>query len=61
MCFRRTEFSPQDDNLLAGYIARRLPDPSMRGRTGNKLYHELCTRVGLFSELFFAPYLLTFI
>lgn len=43
--FRRTEFTSRDDNLLAAYIACRLPDPDMRGRTGNKLYHELCTRV----------------
>ncbi|KAF8475443.1 hypothetical protein JB92DRAFT_3051431 [Gautieria morchelliformis] len=42
---KRTEFTPADDNLLAGYIACRLPDPTMRGRTGNKLYQDLCSRL----------------
>jgi len=45
MILRRTEFTEVDDRNLIAYVAGRLPDPSMRGRTGNKLYQDLCNRV----------------
>ncbi|KIJ45600.1 hypothetical protein M422DRAFT_29722 [Sphaerobolus stellatus SS14] len=45
---KRTEFNETDDNHLISYIARRLPDPTMRGRTGNKLYQDLCNRPDLY-------------
>ncbi|KAF8529674.1 hypothetical protein BU17DRAFT_8045, partial [Hysterangium stoloniferum] len=45
---RRTDFTVEDDQYLAGYIAARLPDQTMRGRTGNKLYQDLCSKLDLY-------------
>ncbi|KAG8858562.1 hypothetical protein FRB96_005234 [Tulasnella sp. 330] len=44
----RNEYCPDDDQLLAEYIAKRLPSNDMRGRTGNGLYKELCERIDLY-------------
>ncbi|KAF8576551.1 hypothetical protein K439DRAFT_1366926 [Ramaria rubella] len=45
---KRTEFTATDDRQLAAYIACRLPGPHMRGRTGNKLYQDLCSKIDLY-------------
>ncbi|GJJ09500.1 hypothetical protein Clacol_003723 [Clathrus columnatus] len=45
---KRTEFTSQDDNNLARYIATKLPYPNMRGRTGNNLYKDLCGKTELY-------------
>ncbi|KAG8994144.1 hypothetical protein FRB93_001675 [Tulasnella sp. JGI-2019a] len=44
----RNEYCAEDDQLLAEYIATRIPSNDMRGRTGNGLYKELCERVDLY-------------
>ncbi|KAH7105609.1 hypothetical protein BKA62DRAFT_754750 [Auriculariales sp. MPI-PUGE-AT-0066] len=38
----RQVYTPEDDNCLIAYIARRIPNKKKEGRLGNKLYQELC-------------------
>ncbi|CAE6446438.1 unnamed protein product [Rhizoctonia solani] len=41
----RNDFTTEDDNNLARFIAKRIPNKSEGGRTGNNLYKDLCERV----------------
>lgn len=44
---RRTEFTARDEFHLTEYIATRIPDKAAGGRTGNKIYIELCSDVSM--------------
>ncbi|CAE7198679.1 unnamed protein product [Rhizoctonia solani] len=44
----RNDFTTEDDNNLARFIARRIPDKSEGGRTGNNLYKDLCERTDIY-------------
>ena len=43
---RRTPFSEDDENNLCSWIAAVIPIKESGGRTGNKIYQELVSRVG---------------
>ncbi|KAF8891208.1 hypothetical protein BD779DRAFT_187604 [Infundibulicybe gibba] len=38
----RVEFTEEDQRHMAHFIAMRVPDPEAGGRTGNRLYQDLC-------------------
>ncbi|KAG9128477.1 hypothetical protein FRC07_009700 [Ceratobasidium sp. 392] len=40
----RNDFTTEDDTRLAQFIAKRIPNKSEGGRTGNNLYKDLCDR-----------------
>ncbi|KAG8745972.1 hypothetical protein FRC10_006535 [Ceratobasidium sp. 414] len=40
----RNDFTAEDDTRLAQFIAKRIPNKSEGGRTGNNLYKDLCDR-----------------
>ncbi|KIO25569.1 hypothetical protein M407DRAFT_25049 [Tulasnella calospora MUT 4182] len=42
----RTEYTPEEDKLLIQYIASKCP--TLGGRSGNKIYKELCERPDLY-------------
>ncbi|KAG8734063.1 hypothetical protein FRC11_012666, partial [Ceratobasidium sp. 423] len=44
----RNDFTTEDDNNLARFIAKRIPDKSDGGRTGNNLYKDLCERTDIY-------------
>ncbi|ELU43958.1 rap1 myb domain-containing protein [Rhizoctonia solani AG-1 IA] len=44
----RNDFTTEDDNNLARFIAKRIPDKSEGGRTGNNLYKDLCERTDVY-------------
>ncbi|KAH7340651.1 hypothetical protein B0J17DRAFT_652294 [Rhizoctonia solani] len=44
----RNDFTTEDDNNLARFIAKRIPDKSEGGRTGNNLYKDLCERTDIY-------------
>ncbi|CAE6423446.1 unnamed protein product [Rhizoctonia solani] len=44
----RNDFTTEDDNNLARFIAKRIPDKLEGGRTGNNLYKDLCERTDIY-------------
>lgn len=44
-CDRRTQFTEQDENNLCDWIAAKIPYKETGGRTGNRLYQQLCDLV----------------
>lgn len=46
-CDRRTQFTDQDENNLCNWIAAKIPYKETGGRTGNRLYQQLCDLVSL--------------
>ncbi|KAI0074685.1 hypothetical protein K474DRAFT_1511113 [Panus rudis PR-1116 ss-1] len=40
----RTEFTKEDEEHLCDFLARVVPDKESGGRTGNKIYIDLCKR-----------------
>ncbi|KAF8610335.1 hypothetical protein BDV93DRAFT_540154 [Ceratobasidium sp. AG-I] len=44
----RNDFTAEDDTCLAQFIAKRIPDKSEGGRTGNNLYKDLCDRTDVY-------------
>lgn len=46
-CYRRTQFTDQDENNLCDWIATKIPYKETGGRTGNRLYQQLCDLVSL--------------
>lgn len=46
-CNRRTQFTDQDENNLCDWIATKIPYKETGGRTGNRLYQQLCDLVSL--------------
>ncbi|KAG8967145.1 hypothetical protein FRC03_010618 [Tulasnella sp. 419] len=44
----RTEYTAEDDAFLVAYIGKRIPYPTMAGRTGNELFKQLCERTDLY-------------
>jgi hypothetical protein len=46
-CDRRTQFTEQDENHLCDWIAAKIPYKETGGRTGNRLYQQLCDLVSL--------------
>jgi hypothetical protein len=45
---RRTQFSDEDEEHLCSWIAQKIPYKETGGRTGNRLYQQLCDLVRLF-------------
>lgn len=43
--FRRTQFSDEDEENLCNWIASKIPYKETGGRTGNRLYQQLCDLV----------------
>ena len=46
-CDRRTQFTEQDETNLCDWIAAKIPYKETGGRTGNRLYQQLCDLVSL--------------
>ena len=46
-CHRRKQFTEQDENNLCDWIAAKIPYKETGGRTGNRLYQQLCDLVSL--------------
>ncbi|KAG9101508.1 hypothetical protein FRC06_002972 [Ceratobasidium sp. 370] len=44
----RNDFTTEDDTRLAQFIAKRIPNKSEGGRTGNNLYKDLCDRTDIY-------------
>lgn len=42
---RRTQFTTSDEQHLCEYIALKIPFKESGGRTGNRLYQQLCEKV----------------
>ncbi len=42
---RRTQFTEQDEEHLCNWIAAKIPYKETGGRTGNRLYQQLCEMV----------------
>lgn len=42
---RRTQFTEQDEQHLCNWIAAKIPYKETGGRTGNRLYQQLCDLV----------------
>lgn len=42
---RRTQFTEQDEENLCNWIAAKIPYKETGGRTGNRLYQQLCEQV----------------
>jgi glycosyltransferase A (GT-A) superfamily protein (DUF2064 family) len=42
---RRTQFTEEDEQNLANWIATKIPYKETGGRTGNRLYQQLCELV----------------
>lgn len=45
MTFRRTQFTEEDEERLCKWIATKIPYKETGGRTGNRLYQQLCEMV----------------
>lgn len=45
--YRRTQFTEQDEENLCNWIAAKIPYKETGGRTGNRLYQQLCEYVRL--------------
>lgn len=43
--FRRTQFTEEDEEHLSEWIAQKIPYKETGGRTGNRLYQQLCEQV----------------
>ncbi|QRW00427.1 BRCA1 carboxy-terminus (BRCT) domain protein [Ceratobasidium sp. AG-Ba] len=44
----RNDFTTEDDSRLAQFIAKRIPNKTDGGRTGNNLYKDLCDRTDIY-------------
>lgn len=44
-CCRRTQFTEEDEEHLCSWIAAKIPYKETGGRTGNRLYQQLCDLV----------------
>ena len=42
---RRTQFTEEDEEHLCSWIAAKIPYKETGGRTGNRLYQQLCDMV----------------
>ena len=42
---RRTQFTEEDEEHLCNWIAAKIPYKETGGRTGNRLYQQLCEMV----------------
>lgn len=42
---RRTQFTEADEDHLCNWIAAKIPYKETGGRTGNRLYQQLCEMV----------------
>jgi hypothetical protein len=56
---RRTQFTEDDEEHLAVWIAAKIPYKETGGRTGNRLYQQLCEMASPFWS--FPPFVLNFI
>ena len=45
---RRTQFTEEDEEHLSTWIAAKIPYKETGGRTGNRLYQQLCEMASLF-------------
>ena len=59
---RRTQFTDHDEDFLCNWIAAKIPYKETGGRTGNRLYQQLCEMVwllhpvsSLLTQLFGSP------
>ncbi len=51
MLRRRTQFNEEDEEHLCNWIAAKIPYKETGGRTGNRLYQQLCDMVRHFDRV----------